>query len=227
MWNQFLDPADLARRWARRTFGSAAAPTVAQILLESPDAVALSRYFPAVASMFSAWKPALNWTRDDQIRGFNRIYPVYRRCATPEMFDAVIFEQQKAVRMAAKALEKYQEVMSLVPNRAIAQQAYDTLRYRLALYRVRQTYISGAFHYFQWLDSHGTSEEARAAAISSFRQWQRDWDSFNTEIPRLRFAASLYHGEEMVEDIEHALSLLEHPPKGGVGIKNLLRPKKL
>ncbi|OIO94647.1 MAG: hypothetical protein AUJ92_09500 [Armatimonadetes bacterium CG2_30_59_28] len=223
MWNPFLDPGELAKRWATRTFGAKAAPTVANILLNSPDAVALSRYFSAIAGQPDVWKPSLNWTRDDRIEGFSRLYPLYTKCDETWQFDATLYDQQKASRIVASSIEKFQRVMRDVPDAVVAQQAMDSLRFQLALYRVRQTYVTGSFNYFAWLDSRGTSDDSRTAAICAFQQWQRDWDHFNTNIPRLKWGPSLYRSHGMVEDVQYAMSVLLNPPEGGVHPQHALR----
>ncbi|MBL8173586.1 MAG: hypothetical protein JNK48_02895 [Bryobacterales bacterium] len=214
--NPDADPRELAREWAAKEFGDAAAETVAEMLLLSDDAVLGFRYIAPYSRKHKGWLPARNIMRDDIIRG--------ERVLGNEGGLRLLYEGSKealeeALEEKRKALDTVRRMRLLLSKaRGVTEDALQTLEYMESITAVMAHYIRGMFLYYRWQETGG--EEVRVRALSELREWRKAWHEHRTEIPKLAGAATPYRSQNnyrgtanttdaMEETCERALLRLE------------------
>lgn len=209
-----LSPRALAREWAAREFGEAAAPRVAEMLMLSDDAVLASHYIGAYARKHKGWLPSRNLLRDDVIRGEKVLGDegglrlLYE--GSKDDLEGVYMEKGRGVRLAAEMLRLFDSVRPQV-TRARGQRTFREARaslvYYEALARVMSHYVQGMFRYYHWQETHDTREGRLAR--EQLRGWQVAWRSYETETPKLGGAATLYRSRSTSSSRE------DEPDAGG------------
>jgi hypothetical protein len=195
-----LSPRTLAAEWAAREFGEAAASRVAEMLMLSDDAVLASHYIGAYARRHKGWLPSRNLLRDDVIRGEKVIGDegglrlLYDD--SKDKLAEVYAEKERGVRLAGEMLRLFDSVRTQITRargERLYREARDSLLYNEALARVMSHYIQGMFRYYHWQE---TKDEREAQlALEHLRQWQKSWRAYETEIPKLDGAATLYRSQ--------------------------------
>lgn len=226
-----VPPRALAREWAAREFGEAAAPLVAEMLLLSDDAVLASHYVGAYARRHKGWLPSRNLLRDDAIRGEKVLGDegglrlLYE--GSKDDLEGVYAEKGRGVRLAGEMLRLFDSVRPQITRARGARafrEARDTLVYYEALARVMSHYVQGMFRYYRWKET-GDVGVGRLAQ-EHLRRWRGAWRAYETEIPKLDGAATLYRsrstsssregepdaGGAMAETAEAALEELARAP---------------
>ncbi len=212
--NSDADPRQLAREWAAKEFGPAAAPKVAEMLLLSDDAVLGFRYIAPYSRQHKGWLPARNIMRDDIIRG--------ERVLGNEGGLRILYEGSKhalneALEEKSRALETVRRMRTLVAGQ-LPEDAANTLAYMESVAAVMAHYIRGMFLYYRWQETGGATTKQQA--LSELRAWRKAWHHHRTEIPKLPGVATPYRSQNnyrgtpnttdaMQETCEKALLTLE------------------
>ena len=192
-----LDPRTVAEAWAAKEFGSKAAPKIAELLLLSSECVRKMVYIEAYALKHKGWMPSRGLMRDDLIRGERQMRLhggldlMYAE--TKDRFDAVLQEKADALALARQMLALYDGAQSaIVAERgdAVFQDARSTLLYLESLTEVMSHYIRGMFLFYRSQETHDA--QLAAQAKTELEQWRAAWNRYNTDIPKLPGAATLY-----------------------------------
>lgn len=224
-----LSPRALAREWAAREFGEAAAARVAEMLMLSDDAVLASHYIGAYARKHKGWLPSRNLLRDDVIRGEKLVGEdegglrlLYE--GSKDELEDVYAEKERGVRLAGEMLRLFDSVrlqITRARGERTFREARDTLVYNEALARVMSHYVQGMFRYYHWRETNDAGE-ARLA-LGQLREWENAWRAYETDIPKLGGAATLFRSQSssgggqgapdtsgaMADTVEAALGELE------------------
>ena len=217
------DPRELAVEWATKEFGAKAAPPVADLLMLSSECVRKMVYVEPYALKHKGWMPSRGLMRDDIIRGERRmglhggLDLIYE--GSKDSFDAALQEKQDAVDLARRMLALYDSAKSaIVADRGEAtyEEARSSLVYLESLAEVMAHSVRGMFLYYRSQETHDAATAQRAK--DELLQWREAWQRYNTEIPKLPGAPSLYrsqYGPEpsssdgaMVDTCEKALKTL-------------------
>ena len=208
-----LSPRDIADAWAAKEFGSKAAPKIAEMLLLSSECVRKMVYIEAYALKHKGWMPSRGLMRDDLIRGerqmrlhggLNLIY-----AETKDQLAAVLQEKTDALALARQMLALYDSAQAdIVAERgdAVYQDARSTVLYLESLAEVMSHYIRGMFLYYRSQETHDAKGAAQAK--TELEQWRVAWSRYNTDIPKLPGAATLYRSQygEQTNDREGAMA---------------------
>ncbi|MBI2864686.1 MAG: hypothetical protein HYX94_09015 [Chloroflexi bacterium] len=209
LWNPDLSPTTLALQWASLRFGKTAAPKIAWLLLKSDNAVLKGFYVEPYARGSGPWAPNLLWNRDDIIRGGDAATELYRASTAKEDFALALGERKEALRIADSMIEDFKAAMPAIADADLAQAAWSSLQYERSLLEVFDTYLTGLFQYYRWRDGGKANDAARRAAVSSLRDWETAWHSYNVDIPLLPGVASLYRDAGMSQAVLEALKDLQ------------------
>lgn len=202
-WNPALDPGDLAREWGALTFGAEDAEKIAKLLAMSTEAVRKLIYFEAYAqAKGDPWMPNENWVRDDVIKGSGPLRKIYT--AASASVDHMVREKEDAVLLIQDMLGIAKDLSAPAELR---QSAVQSLEYELALARVLRSYAAAYLYYCRWKETGAETDRAKAFAYAN--QWERDWDTYTRAIPGLKWSASLYRDDGMVETIREVLADLQ------------------
>ena len=196
--NPDLSPRAIAEEWAAKEFGAPAATNVAGMLMLSSECVRKCMYIEAYARDHKGWKPSLNLMRDDIIRGavLKELYDGSKK-SLPEVY------AEKAEAMAlAKQMRTLFESSQADIVAARGQQVYDeslsSLIYLQDLTTVVGHCVNGMFAYYQWQE---TADPAAAAkARIELLAWRAAWKDYQTEVPELPGAASVYRSQNRTQN---------------------------
>ncbi|HSY19455.1 MAG TPA: hypothetical protein VK815_14025 [Candidatus Acidoferrales bacterium] len=189
--NPDLSPRAIAQEWAAKEFGAKAATNVAEMLMLSSECVRKCMYIEAYARDHKGWKPSLNLMRDDIIRGvvLKELYDGSKQ-SLPEVFA----EKSEAVALAGKMrslFEASRDDIVAARGKQTYEESLSSLIYLQNLTGVVGHCVNGMFAYCQWQE---TSDPAAAAkARVELQAWSGAWTNYQTEVPKLPGAASLYH----------------------------------
>jgi hypothetical protein len=202
-WDPALDPEDLAREWGALEFGAEDADKIARLLMLSADAVRKLIYFQAYAeAKGDPWMPNENWVRDDVIKGSDRMRKIYSRASAS--VDDMVREKEDAVLLVQEMIGLAEDMSA---KRDTREKVIQTLQYELALARVLRSYTGAFLYYCRWQETG--SESDRSKAHMYVRTWQSDWDVYERTIPDLKWAATLYHDDGMVETMRQVADDLQ------------------
>ncbi|MBS1824212.1 MAG: hypothetical protein JST93_02740 [Acidobacteria bacterium] len=217
--NPDADPAVLAREWASKEFGAAAAEKVAEMLLLSDDAVLGFRYIAPYSRQHKGWLPARNIMRDDIIRGEKVLG---KEGGLRLLYEGSKHALDEALEEKARALETVRRMRGIfesvrTPERAFAEAA-NSLVYMESVAAVMASYVRGMFLYYQWEETGAA--DLRGRALTELREWRAQWRRHREEIPLLDGVASVYRSQNnyrgapdvtgaMAETCERALLRLE------------------
>jgi hypothetical protein len=204
------DPRALAEQWAVREFGPTAAPTVAEIAMLSPSCVQKLIYVAPYARSHRGWLPSLNLMRDDIIRGDKSatagiIKSLYD--GSQQDLDEALREKTEAVDLARRMrtlLEGVEEAIVKERGAAVYRETHSSLVYLESLAEVVAPYVRGMFYYHHWKAGHA---EAAAPARRELAQWRDAWQRYQTEVPKLPGAASLYRSQNSQDPSDTASAM--------------------
>ena len=195
-----LKPRDVAEAWAAKEFGAKAAPKIAEMLLLSSECVRKMVYIEAYAQKHKGWMPSRGLMRDDLIRGERQMREhgglelMYAQ--TKDQFHAVLQEKTDALALARRMLALYDSVKAdIIAERgeSVYRDARGSLVYLESLTEVMCHYIRGMFLYYRFQE---TADAAVAKqARSELEKWRTAWERYNSEIPKLHGAATLYRSQ--------------------------------
>ena len=192
-----LEPRAVAEAWAAKEFGSKAAPQIAAMLMLSSECVRKMVYIEAYALKHKGWMPSRGLMRDDLIRGERQMRLhggldlMYAE--TKDQFDAVLQEKADALALARQMLALFDGARAdIVAERgdAVFQDARSTLLYLESLTEVMSHYIRGMFLFYRSQETHDA--QLAAQAKTELEQWRTAWNRYNTDVPKLPGAATLY-----------------------------------
>ena len=221
--NPDLAPRAVAEKWAAKEFGAKAAPKIAELLLLSDDCVRKMVYIEPFAQKHRGWMPSRGLMRDDIIRGERKMALhgdlkfIYED--SKDHLDAALQEKTEALALAQRILAIYDSARGdIIAERGekTCIEARSSLVYLESLTAVMCHYIRGMFLFYH---SQEASDPALAKqAREELEQWQTAWTRYNTEIPKLPGAPSLYRSQygpgpetaegAMVDTCEKALQKL-------------------
>jgi hypothetical protein len=188
--NPELSARALAEEWAAKEFGDKAARNVAQMLLLSGECIRKSMYIEAFARSHTGWKPSLNLLRDDIIRGaaLKQLYEGSKG-ALPEVFQ----EKEQGVALAARMRSLFEisraDIVAARGERVFLE-SLGSLVYLEDLSEVLCHYVNGMFSFYRWQE---TGDPTSAEKVKTeLEAWRAAWDQYQTEVPKLAGAASLY-----------------------------------
>jgi hypothetical protein len=199
-----LSPRLLAGQWAAKEFGPSAAPKVAELLLLSSECVRKCFYDAPYACAHKGWLPSRNLLRDDIIRGeqvkngnggTRQLY----EGSKPSLAEA-LQEKEEAVALARRMRELFESTRpSVIADRGerVYRESLSSLLYLEALTKVVSHYVRGMFLFYQWQETRDAATAARAE--TELRDWQRAWQDYQTHVPKLPGAASLYRSQNTQE----------------------------
>jgi hypothetical protein len=211
--NPELNPRAVAETWAAKEFGSSAAPKIAEMLLLSGECVRKMVYIEAYALKHKGWMPSRGLMRDDLIRGERQmrlhggLHLIYTE--TKDQFDGVLQEKADALALARQMLALYDSAKAdIVAERgdAVYQDARSSLLYLESLAEVMSHYIRGMFLYYRSLETRDAKDATQAR--TELEQWRVAWSRYNTDIPKLPGAATLYRSQygDQTNDSEGAMA---------------------
>ncbi|HEY1661848.1 MAG TPA: hypothetical protein VGI03_05465 [Verrucomicrobiae bacterium] len=191
--NPDLSARALAEEWAGNEFGAPAATNVAAMLMLSPECVRKCIYIEAYARTHSAWNPGLNLMRDDIIRGeiLKKLYD-----GSKDSLPAVFAEKEQAVALAVQMRSMFESSRSDIlaaRGERVYQESLTSLIYLESLTKVMEHYVTGMFSYYQWQETRDPAAAAKARL--ELRAWKEAWNSYQTDVPKLPGAASLYRSQ--------------------------------
>jgi hypothetical protein len=198
--NPDASPRDLAEHWAAKEFGPKAAPKIADMLMLSGDCVRKCIYIAPYAREHKGWLPSRNLMRDDIIRG--------ERVQGAEGGIKILYEGSK--QSLAEALDEKAEAMALAQRmRAMfeseradivaerGEHVYDeslaSLSYLESLTKVVGHYVRGMFLYYHWQETGDAASAAQAER--ELLDWRAAWKDYQTNVPNLPGAATLYRSQ--------------------------------
>jgi hypothetical protein len=191
--NPDLSPRALAQEWASNEFGAAAATNVAELAMLSGECVRKFIYVEAYGREHQGWKPSLNLMRDDIIRGevLRQLYEGSKN-SLPEVFA----EKDQAVAMAGRMHSLFESSRSdIVAARGdgVYRESLSSLLYMESLSKVMCHYVKGMFSYYQWQETRDGATAAKAR--QELLAWSEAWQLYQTQVPKLPGAASLYRSQ--------------------------------
>ena len=195
-----LSAREVATAWAAKEFGGQAAPKIADLLMLSSECVRKMVYIEPYALKHKGWMPSRGLMRDDIIRGERRMALhggldlIYE--GSKDQLDVALQEKTDALALARQMLQIYDSAKdAIVAERGepTYQEVRSSLRYLESLSEVMCHYIRGMFLYYK-------SQETHDAAVAKSAQeelllWQAAWQRYNTEIPKLPGAPTLYRSQ--------------------------------
>ncbi|MEW6200423.1 MAG: hypothetical protein AB1546_00480 [bacterium] len=201
MWEPNLDARTLSEEWATINFGKQYAKGIADMLLLSDDAVLKMIYFKAYAERKqSKWMTNENWVRDDVIKPGERLSIIYHVAA--DKVDEMIAEKDEAIQVVKKMIGIAESLNLPEPQRS---QVLESLDYEYRLFSVLRNYCAAYFFYRRWKDT--SNPDDLALARSAADAWQKDWQNYQSlNDPNLKWTASLYKDDGMVETMEKIIS---------------------
>jgi hypothetical protein len=191
--NPDLSPRALAQEWAVKEFGSAAATNVAELAMLSGECVRKFMYIGAYGREHQGWKPSLNLMRDDIIRGevLRQLYEG-SKTSLPEVFT----EKDEAVAIAGRMRSLFENARGdIVATRGdgVYRESLSSLVYMESLAKVMCHCVKGMFNYYQWQRTHDGA--TAASAREELKAWSEAWQLYQTQVPKLPGAASLYRSQ--------------------------------
>lgn len=214
MWDADQDPETLGRKWAALAFNvplnSAAAKTIAGILMQSEDMILKACYFKSYSTAHNGWLPSLNWQRDDVIGGWTKshknfdcqysfgpgeIKPMFNKATVEEDCR----DKKEAYELASKMLSDYDKIIKTLPDQKQAEEVRNTLLSGQSLTAVIYHCINGLFRYH-----NGEKEKAKMHMV----KWQENWKEYNEKIAHLPGAPSPMLNGGMVETCEEVMNEL-------------------
>ncbi len=224
--NPDLKAADLAQQWAVKEFGDAAAPKIAEMLLLSPECIRKTMYVEPYALKHKGWMPSRNLMRDDIIRGERQmglhggLHLIYEE--SKNALDTALQEKLDALNLARRMLALYDEAKpGIIADRGekVFDETRSSLLYLQSLTEVMSRYVRGMFLFYKSEETHDVALAEQAG--EELTQWQSAWKRYNTEIPKLPGAATLYRSQydqaentsqgAMVDTCERALKAIHGP----------------
>jgi len=207
-WEPKLDPYELAEDWASLRFGPVAAPTIANMLMKSADAVLKTFYIgPYAQERGGAWLPNNLWVRDDVIYAGDRVAELYRLCRDSG-FDAALAEKAGAEELVDSMIADWKKAQPLVGDKTLARRALNTLFYEKSLVQTLHYYLAGMFYYYRWQEGSRDSASDRQLAIDNIRRWEKSWGAHNSEIAHLPGVATPFRDWGMGQTVQAALEEL-------------------
>jgi hypothetical protein len=191
--NPEASPRSLAEAWAAKEFGPKSATNVAEMLMLSSECVRKCLYVEAFAREHRGWKPNLNLLRDDLIRGevLKQLYDGSKN-SLPEVFT----EKDEAVTLAGRMKTLFQnsrgDIMAERGEREYLE-SLSSLNYLEGLTQILDHYVKGMFSFYQWQETREAATAARAQ--QELLAWRAAWQRYQTEVPELPGAASLYRSQ--------------------------------
>jgi len=198
--NPDRDPKEVALEWAGKEFGAKAAPRIADMLMLSSECVRKMVYVEPYALKHKGWMPSRGLMRDDIIRGERRMALhggldlIYE--GSKDAFDAALQEKLDALDLARRMLRLYDDAKpAIVADRGepTFEEGRGSLVYLESLTEVMCHYIRGMFLFYRWQETHDAPTARRAQ--DELSQWREAWKRYNTEIPQLPGAPSLYRSQ--------------------------------
>jgi hypothetical protein len=196
--NPEASPRALAEEWAAKEFGPKSATNVAEMLMLSGECVRKCLYIEAFARDHRGWKPSLNLMRDDIIRGevLKQLYDGSKD-SLPEVFTEKDQAVALAVRMRA-LFEASRDDIIAERGRREYQDSLSSLVYLEALTQVVDHYIKGMFGFYQWQEAREAATAAQA--LQELLAWREAWQRYQTEVPKLPGAATIYHSQNRTQN---------------------------
>ena len=199
-----LSPRLLAEQWAAKEFGASAATNVADLLLLSCDCVRKCFYVAPYACDHKGWLPSRNLLRDDIIRGeavkngnggTRQLYEGSKRALAEALQEK---EQAAALAGRMRALfESTQPSVTAERGERVYQESLSSLLYLEALTKVMSHYVRGIFLFYQWQETGDAATAARAE--KALLDWRQAWQDYQSQVPNLPGAASLYRSQNTQE----------------------------
>lgn len=230
-WHPDARPEEVALRFAKLFLDTpAAARAIADILLLSDDAVRRWAYFKPYSERHKDWAPSGLWVRDDVIRGDPELYKVWRE--TKERVDEIIAEKEMAVATVEKMIARLEEVKEAITSQpriyfpwrrsegrrdvfisgtSFYKFLHNSLTYEYSLFKLCKHYISAYFLMRRYRDNLNPDDKTRAE--QELREWEKEWQRYNSEIAKLPFVASLYKDDGMLRTIKRIQYYLLFPQK--------------
>jgi len=195
--NPELSPRNLAGQWAAQEFGTNAAPKVTDMLMLSDDCIT-KLFYIAPYSREHPWSPSRNLLRDDIIHGEASIGSngglkdvLYE--GSKSSLQEALDEKTQAVALAQQMRSIFESQKDdIVAERG--EKVYDdglsSLIYLEDLAEVVSHYVRGMFLFYHWQDTGDTT--AANQANQELLAWRDAWKTYQTEVPKLPGAASIY-----------------------------------
>ncbi len=204
-WDPRLDAYTLAEDWACLRFGSAAAPTIANMLMKSAEAVLKAFYVgPYARARGGGWVPNNLWVRDDVIFAGDRVAELYRLCQGSG-FEAALREKVEAEKLVDSMINDWKRAQPLMRDANLAKQALNTLLYEKSLVKTLRHYLAGMFYYYRWQENPEADTSDRRLAIDHLRRLEESWDAHNAEIAHLTGVATPFQDWGMGQTVETVL----------------------
>jgi hypothetical protein len=198
--NPHASPRDLAEQWAAKEFGPRSAPKIADMLMLSPDCVRKCIYIAPYAREHKGWMPSRNLMRDDIIRGERvlrengGIKILYD--GSKQSLNEALDEKADAVALAGRMREMFESVREdIVAERGerVYDESLSSLIYLEGLTKVMSHYVRGMFLYYHWQETGDAASAAKAE--SELQDWRKAWADYQTSVPKLPGAATLYRSQ--------------------------------
>ncbi len=198
--NPDASPRELAEHWAAEEFGPRAAPRIADMLMLSSECVRKCVYVGPYARDHKGWMPSRNLMRDDIIRGDrvlreNGGIKILYDGAKQSLAEALA-EKTDAVALATRMRVIFESARpDIVAERGerVYNESLSSLIYLESLTKVMSHYVRGMFLYYHWQET-GDSASA-VSAEDEFQDWRVAWRDYQTNVPKLPGAATLYRSQ--------------------------------
>ncbi|MCD6385621.1 hypothetical protein J7M23_07555 [Candidatus Sumerlaeota bacterium] len=230
-WHPEARPEQVALRFAKLYLQNPdTAKAIADILILSDDAVRCWGYFKPYSEKHQEWAPSGLWVRDDLIRGEPELFKIWRE--SKEHVDEIIAEKDRAVSIVDTMISRLESVKDTITSQAkiyfpwrhsqgrrdvfISGTSFykflrNSLAYERSLFKLCKHYIAAYFVMRRYRDSLNPADKTRAE--QELKDWEKEWQRYNSEIARLPFIASLYKDDGMLRTIKRIRYYLRFPQK--------------